>query len=126
MLLVMFALAGASGAGAASASPAPAAAKPAKPRAPTADEVARSQLLHKQADVLERDGRNHAALPLYRQAEALDPTSPQNAKSLGRCLARMGKFGEAAVYYRRFLQLAPNDPDADTIRQGLQEYDATR
>lgn len=70
-----------------------------------------------------RNGEFEAALPLFQKAVGLDGRDPDNLKQLARCLARLGRFTDAAVYYRQFLSLAPNDPDAPTIRQGLKEYE---
>ena len=62
------------------------------------------------------------AVPLLKKAVELEP-SADNLRALAGCLARLNRFDEAAVYYRKFLQVAPNDPSAPGIRQALQEYE---
>ena len=47
-------------------------------------------------------------------------------RPLAGCLARLNRFPEAATYYRKFLQLAPNDPAVPTIRKALHDYENSK
>ena len=57
----------------------------------------------------------------YRLAMSLDPTQPSNYKNLGVLLNDTGGDPkEIGRLWRTFLELAPNDPDADKIRAVLE------
>ena len=109
------------------AAPAPTKAQP-KPApvaevAPDAATVAQAAKARKQGVGRMRTGDNQGALPLLERAVKLDPNSPENLRALAGCLSRLNRFHEAATYYRRFLEIAPNDPAAGSIRTALDNYD---
>jgi hypothetical protein len=37
----------------------------------------------------------------------------------------MNRFDEAAIYYRKFLLVSPNDPAAPAIRKAVTDYELT-
>ena len=70
-----------------------------------------------------RNGNNEASVALLTQIAAQNPNDPDTERSLAGALARKGDFKNAAVHYRKFLEIAPNDPSAPAIRQALKDYD---
>jgi tetratricopeptide (TPR) repeat protein len=79
--------------------------------------------LRKQGLDLIMAGDSEAALPLLRRAVDLDGSAPENVRALAGCYARLNRFKDAAVYYRRFLELAPGDPAAPTVQKALRDYE---
>ncbi|MBS2028031.1 MAG: protein kinase [Deltaproteobacteria bacterium] len=71
-----------------------------------------------------RAGDNQGALVLLKRVVEIDPNFPDGLRALAGCLARMNHNEEAAVYYRKFLMVAPNDPSAPTIRKAVEDYEA--
>jgi pSer/pThr/pTyr-binding forkhead associated (FHA) protein len=96
---------------------------PVLPANPTDDKAKRALELRKQGLDLLAAGDTEGALPMLQKAVNADPDSAENVRALAGCLARLNRFPEAATYYRKFLQLAPNDPAVPTIRKALQEYE---
>jgi ABC transport system ATP-binding/permease protein len=90
--------------------------------APADDKPARSAELLASGRERLRSGDTNGALPILKKAVELDGNSSENLRTLAGCLARLNRFDEAAVYYRRFLVVAPNDPAAPTIRSALKNY----
>jgi regulator of sirC expression with transglutaminase-like and TPR domain len=50
------------------------------------------------------------------QAAALAPALPAPHLFLGKCFVRLGDPDRAATHYRRYLELAPDAPDAIFVR----------
>jgi tetratricopeptide (TPR) repeat protein len=62
------------------------------------------------------------AVEQYRKALKLDPNFPNGHRNLGVVLAfDLDKKPEAVQEFSRYLELAPNAPDANEIRQKVQE-----
>jgi beta-barrel assembly-enhancing protease len=57
----------------------------------------------------------------YEQALALERPPPQALRGLGFLRRQQGRKDEAAAYFNRYLEQAPQAPDADLIRSYLQE-----
>jgi len=55
----------------------------------------------------------------FRQVLEIDPNHARSHYSLGLLLMREGAKADARRHLERFLQLAPNDPDAGTARDAL-------
>jgi len=62
------------------------------------------------------------ALAAFRQCVGLDPAFAQCWRGLGVVYARTERPSEGAAAYRRFVELAPNDPKAPAVRVMLREY----
>jgi tetratricopeptide (TPR) repeat protein len=62
------------------------------------------------------------AVEQYRKALKIDPNFPNGHRNLGVVLAfDLNKKPEAVKELKRYLEIAPNAPDAGTIRQTVQE-----
>jgi Tfp pilus assembly protein PilF len=55
----------------------------------------------------------------FSQALQIDPNYPQAHYYLGLINVSLGKSAEARTHFERFLQLAPNDPEANSAREAL-------
>jgi len=55
----------------------------------------------------------------FGQALGIDPNFPQAHYYLGLINVGLGASAEAKTHFERFLQLAPNDPEADSAREAL-------
>jgi len=55
----------------------------------------------------------------FVQAAKLAPNWPDVYFNLGSVQAKAGNYGEAMRYYKRYLELAPNAPDAAKIREEI-------
>ena len=82
--------------------------------------AARPHSLLDDAESALRDGRISEACALGQTAAAGSPTSPSVWKFLGRCSMRLGDRQRAVGYYRRYLELAPESPDAVFIRKMIE------
>jgi len=75
-----------------------------------------SELLIARAEAVLVQGRIFEACQLGREASRLAPLSTQAWEFLGRCYMRLGQPGEARVAYRRYLDIAPDGPNAIFVR----------
>ena len=66
-----------------------------------------------------RDGDAKLALEAYRRALDMDGAPPQTYRSLGLVLRRTADPEGATSAFRRYLELAPDAPDAEIIRSYL-------
>ena len=57
------------------------------------------------------------AIPALEQALEADPDHPRGHYTLGLCYMNRGRNEEARRHLERFVELAPDDPDADAARQ---------
>jgi tetratricopeptide (TPR) repeat protein len=76
-----------------------------------------------------RAGRLAEAAAEFRAAFDVFPQSPRLAFNLGRSLERLGRPGEAATAYRKYVELAPGAEDAGTVEalaRSLEEQAAAR
>ncbi|MBS2031270.1 MAG: tetratricopeptide repeat protein [Deltaproteobacteria bacterium] len=74
-----------------------------------------------------RNGNNAAAIRLFTEIEAQNPKDPDNERALAGAYARSGDYDNAAVHYRKFLEIAPpNDPTVPAIRQALRDYKSSK
>ena len=66
-------------------------------------------------------GRAASAVPALERAVAIDPGHAKSHRLLGMCYLQAGRTEEALRAMRTFLDLAPEDPEAETTR-ALVEY----
>jgi regulator of sirC expression with transglutaminase-like and TPR domain len=63
-----------------------------------------------------------SAVAAFRKAMANSPTHPQSRMNLGVTLMHdLNDTKGAIAAWEEFLRVAPNDPNADTIRRSLEE-----
>jgi hypothetical protein len=65
-------------------------------------------------------GRGKEACLRGEEALRLDPAAPVALRFLGRCYMRTGRRADALASYRRYLEVAPDAPDAPLIRTIVQ------
>jgi tetratricopeptide (TPR) repeat protein len=70
------------------------------------------------ANALERTDVT-AAEQWYRRAIELNPSNPGTYQNLALLIAPQGRVPEVADLLKRFLTLAPNDPQAPQMREFL-------
>lgn len=58
--------------------------------------------------ILESCGQPARAATAFRKADAIEPDDPATLTDIGRCLGRMGEFGQALEQYERALKIDPN------------------
>lgn len=72
-------------------------------------------------------GKFDKAVEQYRKAIKIDPNFPNGHRNLGVVLGYdLNKKTEAIKEFTRYLELAPNGPDADSVRQAMQELAARK
>lgn len=64
-------------------------------------------------------GRNEQAVAAFENVLKAQPDHPQSHYFLGLCNASLGEIDTAKEYLRRFIELAPEDPEAATARDML-------
>ena len=86
-----------------------------------------------QAQQLYQEGteqlRNHdlnQAVSTLNRCLAIDPSFANCHRLLGATYAQLKDPEQGAIHYRKFLQLAPEDPEAAKVRIFLEQYEATR
>ncbi len=82
--------------------------------------------LYEQGTDLLRKNELHKAVDALNRCLALDPRFAKCHRMLGATYARLKNPEQGAIHYRRFVQLAPNDPEAPKVRVFLEQYEATR
>lgn len=70
---------------------------------------------------LQRKGDHGGAVEQYKRAATLDPNEPSFQMALGMSYERLQKPAEAAAAYAEALRLAPQAPDAERVRQRIQQ-----
>jgi Flp pilus assembly protein TadD len=70
--------------------------------------------------LLAKMDRDAEAVGLYRQAISRDEGYPRAHVLLANALARTGDFAGAARHFERFIELAPEAPEVDAARKGLE------
>ncbi len=66
------------------------------------------------------EGRSKEACARGEEALRLQPAAPAALRFLGRCYMRTGRRAEGLASYRRYLEVAPDAPDAPLIRTIVQ------
>jgi len=67
------------------------------------------------------------AVELYRRALKIDPNFPNGHRNLGVVLAfDLHNKAEGIKEIKRYLELEPNGPDADSARKALQELNSSK
>ena len=86
--------------------------------AQTVPEEARRHMVRGEAavEMAKSSGEYEQAIKEFQEAVRLAPTWPAPYYNLGLVQEKAGKFREAVASLNRYLQLAPNAPDADTVR----------
>jgi pSer/pThr/pTyr-binding forkhead associated (FHA) protein len=83
------------------------------------------RLYERGTDLLRKNELNQAVDALNK-CLALDPGFAKCHRMLGATYARLKNPEQGAIHYRRFVQLAPDDPEAPKVRIFLEQYEATR
>ena len=88
--------------------------------APAAD--AKSRALYKQAQQTYDRGDLEPALALFLQAYEATPL-PGFLFNIAQCHRQLNNFERASFYFKRYLELAPNTPNATIVRALIAEVD---
>jgi tetratricopeptide (TPR) repeat protein len=86
--------------------------------APTGNRAAAAEAAA-QGDKALRSFNTKDALAAFESALKLDPTLPAAHRGMGMVYVLQGKNADAKVEYQKYLQLAPDAPDADQIKRLL-------
>ncbi|HYV64668.1 MAG TPA: tetratricopeptide repeat protein [Myxococcales bacterium] len=70
-------------------------------------------------------GRPEEALAAFQSALSLEPRLADAIKGLAAAYMQLGEPEKARQHYERYLELAPNAPDADRIRRLLAQFHAS-
>ncbi|MHB8876731.1 MAG: FHA domain-containing protein [Myxococcaceae bacterium] len=97
---------------------------PVKPAANGAAQEA--QKLYEEGLLLLRSKQYREARTVLDRCLKADPTFAGCHKGLGSANAQLKDPEKGAYHYRKFLQLAPNDKDADKVRTILDAYEGTK
>jgi protein O-mannosyl-transferase len=65
-------------------------------------------------EALHEDGRHEEAIPMFRQAIAMNPSDPMAYAKLGQCLLETGKMEDADVVFESLRALDPGSTAAST------------
>jgi tetratricopeptide (TPR) repeat protein len=82
--------------------------------------------LYEEGTELLRKNELNKAVDALNRCLALDPAFAKCHRMLGATYARLRNPEQGAIHYRKFIQLAPNDPEAPKVRIFLEQYEATR
>jgi len=96
------------------------AAPAAKASASTAPAPSKRETALGEAERLITEGRGKEACARGEEALRLEPSAPAVLRFLGRCYMRTGRRADAIASYRRYLEVAPDAPDAPLIRSIVQ------
>lgn len=88
---------------------------------PSAEQRAEADRLVARATQLAMVGDQETVVDLLKEAETLNPASPDVAYRLGRAAHEAGQETEAGQYYCRYLALAPGAEDGDEVRTMVAE-----
>ena len=91
---------------------------------PAADEDA--QKLYDQGTSLYRKGQFTDAASALNQCLRVDPSFAKCHMVLGSTYAKLREPELGAQHYRRFVQLAPNDPEAPKVKLLLDQYESAK
>ena len=82
--------------------------------------------LYEEGTDLLRNNELNKAVDALNRCLALDPGFAKCHRMLGATYARLKNPEKGAIHYRKFIQLAPNDPEAAKVKIFLEQYEATR
>lgn len=85
---------------------------------PVSNEQTSSSLVDKAEELL-AEGHTVEACRSLERAKPPVADAPRLHRFLGKCLMRLGRTDEAKINYRRYLELFPDAPDAEFIREIL-------
>src|SRR5690606_34921113 len=107
--------------------PQPVAEKRSPPPAPTkaASAAAEAQQLYRQGAEQLAGGDLQEAIKLFSRCIQADKRFGQCYRALGITHAKAGNGPQAARYYRLYLRVHPGAPDAEQVRQLLNQYEAS-
>jgi tetratricopeptide (TPR) repeat protein len=71
-----------------------------------------------------KGGNFAAAEAAFKRCIGADPTFAQCYRGLGVTYAKSERPAEGAKYYRKFLEIAPDDPKAPAVRKMLEQYES--
>ena len=98
-------------------------AHPARPPSARVSRTARSELDRGERALV--GGRPDEALAAFQSAQSLDQHQPEAVKGLAAAYMQLGDRENARRSYERYLEVAPNAPDADRIRRLLSQFQAS-
>ncbi|WP_232537078.1 FHA domain-containing protein [Cystobacter fuscus] len=82
-----------------------------------------SKALLEEGKALLRQQKYQEAESLFRKCIAVDPSNASCNMWMGTTVARLGNFEKGAQFYREFLRLAPNDPNAGKVKKLIDDYE---
>lgn len=90
------------------------------PPAPTAPQMAAAKSFFENGQALYREGKYQSAWLEFSSAYQMVQL-PDLLFNMARCEAKLGRREDAVRHYREFLERAPNDPEASTIRAQIDQ-----
>ncbi|MDX1643602.1 MAG: tetratricopeptide repeat protein [Thermoanaerobaculia bacterium] len=74
---------------------------------------------YKQGTLLFENGEAEEAVEAFQRVLRADPDHPRANYQLGRCYLSLNRLEEARTHLERFVELAPDDPEAPSAREML-------
>ncbi len=94
--------------------------------APARPAGAALQKLYDEGTALYRKGKFAEAARALKECLKVDPNFPRCHMALGATYARLREPALGAEHYRRFIQLAPNDPEVGKVKIYLEQYESVQ
>ncbi|MFY0580138.1 FHA domain-containing protein [Cystobacter fuscus] len=97
-----------------------------RPAAGTAQQTSAatdSKALLEEGKTLLRQQKYQDAESYFRKCISVDPGNASCHMWMGTTVARLGNFEKGAQFYREFLRLAPNDPNAAKVKKLIDDYE---
>lgn len=91
-------------------------------RGPAEESISRSAELARRANRQMLEGQGGDATKTLKDCVATDPAAAECHRLLGSILRRQSEHRAAAVHFARYLELAPEAPDAPLIRSILRQW----
>jgi tetratricopeptide (TPR) repeat protein len=95
-----------------------------RPAAPPRPAGAVLQTLYDEGTAHYRNGKFAEAARALKECLKVDPTFPRCHMALGATYARLREPALGAEHYRKFIQLAPNDPEVAKVKTYLEQYES--
>jgi pSer/pThr/pTyr-binding forkhead associated (FHA) protein len=95
-----------------------------RPAAPPRPAGAVLQTLYDEGTAHYRNGKFAEAARALKECLKVDPTFPRCHMALGATYARLREPALGAEHYRKFIQLAPNDPEVGKVKTYLEQYES--